>query len=98
MNLQWTGQGADFAHPDGTLAAFDPSAHDNGRGALLAHEKTLARFLDQTRSALVWVIAAEKRAIKPRRSQHGQSRFLGLQGTCVYQPGPLTGDLTTHPA
>lgn len=98
MNLQWTGQGADFAHPDGTLAAFDPSAHDNGRGALLAHEETLARFLDQTRSALLWVIAAEKRAIKPRRSQHGQSRFLGLQATCVYQPGPLTGDLTTHPA
>jgi len=84
MNLQWTGHGADFAHPDKTLAAFDPSAHNTSRDALLVQDKTLARFLDQTRSALVWAIIGEKRAIKPQHSQAAQARFLRLQGTCVY--------------
>ena len=96
MNLQWTGHGADFVQPDGTLAAFDPSAHDTGRGALLVHEETLARFLDQTRSALVWAIIGEKRAIRPRDSDRPRADFLQLEGACVYQPGRLTGDLTTH--
>ena len=74
MNLRWTGRGADFVHSDKTLAVFDPSAHDTGRSALLAQEETLARFLDQTHSALVWAIIGEKQAIKPlnfRASQAG---------------------------
>ena len=96
MNLQWTGHGADFVHPDGTLAAFDPSAHDTDRRALLVHEETLARFLDQARSALVWAIIGEKRAIRPRDSDRSRADLLRLEGACVYQPGRLTGDLTTH--
>ena len=97
MNLRWTGHGADFVHSDKTLAVFDPSAYDTGRGALLAQEETLARFLDQTHSALVWAIIGEKQAIKPLNSQDAQAGgFLRLEGTCVYQPGRLVGDLTTH--
>lgn len=96
MNLQWTGYGADFVHPDRTLAVFDPSAHDTGRDALLVKEEALARFLDQTRSALVWAIIGEKQAIKPLRSRRAQTGFLRLEGTCVYQPGCLAGDLTTR--
>jgi len=96
MNLQWTGHGADFVHPDGTLAAFDPSAHDTDRSALLVHEETLARLLDQARSALVWAIVGEKRAIRPRDSDRPRADFLRLQGACVYQSGHLAGDLTTH--
>ena len=96
MNLQWTGHGADFVHPDGTLAAFDPSAHDTDHGALLVHEETLAHFLDQTRLALVWAIIGEKRAIRPRDSDHPRADFLQLEGACVYQPEHLAGDLTTR--
>ena len=65
MGLRWTGQGADFLDSHGTLAAFDPSTYDTSSAALLVREENLARYLNETESALVWAIVGEKRAMDP---------------------------------
>ena len=96
MSLQWTGHGADFAHTDGTLAAFDPSAHDTCSSAQLVHEASLARFLNETRTALVWANIGEKRAVSPRGSRKPWAGFLQITDACLYQPERLRGHRTTR--
>ena len=96
MNLQWTGHGANFVHPDRTLAAFDPSAYDTCSGALLVHEDGLARFLSETRSALVWATIGEKRAISPRGLHQSWEGLLRIADASVYTPGRLKGHRTTR--
>ena len=96
MNLQWTGHGADFVYPDGTLAAFDPSVHDARSGALLVHEDGLAHFLSETRSALVWATIGEKRAISPRGPHRSWEGLLRITDASVYEPGRLRGQRTTR--
>ena len=96
VSLEWTGHGADFAHADGTLAAFDPSAHDTCSSAQLVREETLTRFLHETRTALVWATIGEKRAIRPRGSRDPWAGFLQTTDACVYQPDFLRGHRTTR--
>lgn len=96
INLRWTGHGADFAHPDGTLAAFDPSAHDTCSSSLLVHEESLARFLNETQTALVWATIGEKRAIRPRGLDDPWAGFLEITDACVYEPEHLRGHRTTR--
>lgn len=96
MSLQWTGHGADFAHADGTLAAFDPSAHDTCSSAQLVHEASLARFLNETRTALVWTNIGEKRAISPRGPLEPWAGFLQITDACIYAPETLRGHRTTR--
>ena len=96
MSLQWTGFGADFVQADGTVAAFDPSAHDTCRGALLVREQSLARFLNETRSALVWATIGEKRAISPRDFGKSWAGFLHITDASIYGPGRLRGHRKTR--
>lgn len=96
LNLRWTGHGADFVDTEGTCVAFDPSAHDTCQAALLVSEKSLASFLNETGSALVWAIIGEKRAIRPRGLRDPWAGFLEFTDASVYEPGRLTGHLATR--
>lgn len=87
MNLRWTGNGADYLDADGVLAAFDPSAHDDGASALLMREDSLAHFLDQTGSAIVWAITGEKRAHGPGWSRDAWAGALRLTGNATFKRG-----------
>ncbi|WP_420443906.1 AVAST type 2 anti-phage system protein Avs2 [Candidatus Poriferisodalis sp.] len=96
IGLRWTGYGADFVHEDGTLAAFDPSAHDDGHGALLMREECLERYLNETQSALVWATIGEKQAIKPRHRRDPWAGILRITDAAAYEGGRLWGHRTTR--
>ena len=96
VGLRWTGYGADFVGADGTLAAFDSSAHDDGPGALLLREDCLERFLSETQSALVWATIGEKQVIRPRLRRDPWIGFLRLTDAVVYEAGCLRGHRRTR--
>ena len=96
IGLRWTGYGADFVDADGTLAAFDPSAHDNSSSALLMREDCLERYLNETQSALVWATIGEKQAIRPRQHRDPWLGILRLTDAAVYDGGSLWGNRTTR--
>ena len=96
MTLRWTGHGADFVNEERTLVAFDPSAHRIDSSALLVREESLASFLHETGSALVWAIVGEKCAFVPGDLSESWAGFLRMTGASVYGPERLTGDLTAY--
>jgi len=96
IGLRWTGYGADFVDADGSLAAFDPSAHDDGFGALLLREDCLEHFLNETQSALVWATIGEKQVIRPRPRRDPWVGFLRLTDAVAYEAGTLRGHRTTR--
>ena len=63
LGLQWSGAGADYLDAEGQLAAFDPTAHDNGPTALLLREDLLKEFLTREGLMLCWTVLGEKRVI-----------------------------------
>ena len=96
MGLRWTGHGSDFVDGNGTLVAFDPSAHDTCSSALLVREDNLAQSLKEMGLALVWAIVGEKRVITPNDYSKTRPGFLHLTGASAYRPERLTGDLTAY--
>ena len=96
MTLRWTGHGADFVNEERTLVAFDPSAHGTDSSALLVREESLASFLHETGSALVWAIVGEKCVFVPGDLSESWAGSLRLTGASVYGPERLTGDLTAY--
>ena len=56
MGLRWTGHGADFVDHMGKLAAFDPTAHEEGSAGLLLREDLLVEYLNREGLALVWAV------------------------------------------
>ena len=96
MDLRWAGRGADFVDSEGTLVAFDPSAHDSSSAALLVREESLARYLNETGSALVWAIVGGKRAMDPAEAVRAWADPLRLTGASAYGPEGPTGHHTTQ--
>ena len=43
LGLKWSGRAADYLDEDGNLAAFDPTAHEDGPTALLVREDLATR-------------------------------------------------------
>ena len=87
MNLRWTGNGADYVDADGVLVAFDPSAGDDCESGLLMREDSLARFLDETGSAIVWAITGEKSAHGPGWAGDAWAGSLRLTGSATFKRG-----------
>ena len=78
LGLKWTRQGANFVDKDGRLAAFDPTAHEDGPTALLIREDLLKQYLSNEGLALCWTILGEKRVLGgSRQSYHGALRISG---------------------
>ena len=97
MNLSWTGQGADYVDSRGTLAAFDPSAHDpTSSTALFIREDNLQQLLNNTKTALVWRTIGEKRAFGPGRWRKAWSGFQQLTGASTYTSDGPQGYLNTN--
>ena len=83
-------------NPHETLVAFDPSAYDTFPAALLVREENLARYLNDTDSALVWAIVGEKRALDPADYVPAWAGSLRLTGAAVYGSDGPWGYLTTR--
>ena len=92
LDLKWTGQASDFNDCDGTLAAFDPTAHEEGPSALLLREELLSRYLAQEKLSLCWTIVGEKRVLAERSSSEYHGR-MEISGAYAYTDQGLKGFL-----
>jgi len=63
LGLQWTGRSADYIERNGSVAAFDPTAYEEGPTALLLREDLLKRYLSIEGLALCWTALGEKRVL-----------------------------------
>lgn len=79
--LKWTGIGADFTDSQGSLAASDPSAHEDGTGALLIRGDVLRRFLKVNNLAICWTVVGEKTVAGFDGSQ--RLRFRKMSGAYI---------------
>ena len=92
LDLRWSGHGADFVDPSGNLAAFDPTAHEDGPPGLLLREDLLVDYLEQAGLALVWIVNGEKITGAPG-SDWRWDGFLRFSGAYRYTGEHLEGDL-----
>lgn len=60
LGLKWTRKGANFIDKEGRLAAFDPTAHEDGPNALLLREDLLRQYLSDEGLVLCWTILGQK--------------------------------------
>jgi hypothetical protein len=92
MGLQWSGKGAEFTDARGQLAAFDPTAYEEGPSALLLREESLREFLVREGLTICWAVVGEKRALPPGL---GSRSYPMLRLSAAYMLGEdgLTGFL-----
>ena len=60
LGLKWSGEGSDYLDEKWDLAAFDPTAHDNGPTAFLLREDLLKKYLEDRELAFCWTVLGEK--------------------------------------
>ena len=92
-NLGWTGIAADYVDEDSQIAAFDPSAHEPGPGALLLRSDILDRYISEHDLELCWAIIGEKQTIGTTGQPYGWLKF---QGAYVYRDGTAIGKTNDH--
>ena len=61
LGVKWSGKGSDYLDPEGRIAAFDPTAHQDGPTSLLLREDLLKQYLSDEGLVLCWTIFGEKR-------------------------------------
>ena len=79
LGLRWSCDGADYVDATGELAAFDPTAHENGPTALLMRKDLLERYLVEKSLTLCWVVLGEKWVVGGDASEkyHGRLKMSG---------------------
>ena len=79
LGLQWSCSGADFLDPTGRLAAFDPTAYEDGPTSLLLRKDLLLQYLHDKRLTLCWTILGEKWVVGGDASEkyHGRLKMSG---------------------
>ena len=92
-NLSWAGIAADHVDERTKIAAFDPSAHEQGPGALLLRSDILDRYLIEHELDLCWAIIGEKQTIGTTGQPYGWLKF---QGAYVYRDGTAIGQTNDH--
>ena len=60
MQLTWAGDAANYANPDGKIAARDPSLVEDGPKALLVLQDEFKDYLEKSGLGIVWTIVGEK--------------------------------------
>lgn len=83
LGLKWSGKGSDYLGPEGRIAAFDPTAHQDGPTSLLLREDLLKQYLSDEGLVLFWTIFGEKRIFgvlygDSRSEYHGALRISGV--------------------
>ena len=81
--LQWSGDAADYYDNNGELAAFDPTAYEDGPSGLLLRRDLLDRYLAENGLALCWVILGEKMILGGSMTEGYQGR-LKISGAYRY--------------
>ena len=76
-NMTWTGIAADHVDDRTKIAAFDPSAHEPGPGALLLRSDLLDHYLIEHELDLCWAIIGEKQTIGTTGQPYGWLKFQG---------------------
>ncbi len=99
LGLKWSGRGSNYLDPEGRIAAFDPTAHEDGPTSLLLCEDLLRQYLSNEGLALCWTIFGEKRVF---RALYGDSRSdyhgaLRISGAYKYTDQGLKGFLNFLP-
>ena len=79
---------------DGNLAAFDPTAHEEGPFALLMREDLLREYLDRAGLALCWEVIGEKRVVGSIYREHNPG-VLRLTGAYLLQEDEPEGEVKT---
>ena len=92
LELRWSGQGVDFFDGSGNLAAFDPTAHEDGPPGLLLREELLVDYLERAGLALVWIVNGEK-MVGPPGSEWRWDGFLQFFGAYVHTGEHFRGDI-----
>lgn len=79
LGLKWTRQGTNYIDKEGRLAAFDPTAHEDGPSTLLIREDLLRQYLSNEGLALCWTILGEKWVLggDPLSDHQGALRISG---------------------
>lgn len=80
LGLTWTGKGAGYVDRDGKVAAFDPTAYEDGSGALLLREDLVKRYLKNENFALCWAVLGGKEVPDGSfgMSHHGEQKMSGV--------------------
>ena len=91
--MTWTGIAADHVDDRTKIAAFDPSAHEPGPGALLLRSDLLDHYLIEHELDLCWAIIGEKQTIGTTGQPYGWLKF---QGAYVYRDGTAIGQTNDH--
>ena len=63
LKLRWEGCSAEFIDAEGKLAAYDPTANEEGPESLLFREDLLKRYLDENELTLCWLVRGERRVL-----------------------------------
>jgi hypothetical protein len=90
--LQWSGDAADYYDNNGELAAFDPTAYEDGPSGLLLRRDLLDRYLAENGLALCWVILGEKMILGGSMTEGYQGR-LKISGAYRYTTDSPVGFL-----
>ena len=86
--LRWSGNDADYVDHDGTIVAFDPSAHESGHGTLLVRTDVMEQFMANHDLELCWAVIGEKQSTGTSGQPYG---WLKMFGAYVYRDGQPIG-------
>ena len=86
--LTWNGVGVDYVDTDSEVAAFDPSVHEPGPGALLIRSDILEKYLSDHDLELCWAIIGEKQTTGSVGQPYG---WIEMQGAFSYRDGTPDG-------
>ena len=85
LGLRWTGHDFLYADGNGKLAAWDPSAIENGPPALLVDFQQLSELLKSEGMTLVWTILGEKNIHVPTFRERDYKGRLEVFGVAILQ-------------
>lgn len=90
LNLQWSGNAADYLDTVGRLAVFDPAIDKEGPNALLFREDLLKDYLTRENLTICWIVLGEKQVLHGRRDIRNPPR-LGITGAFYLDKDKLKG-------
>ncbi len=96
-DLNWFGNGVDFVDSNGNLAAFDPTAHEEGPSSFLVREDVFGKYLSDEGIVFCWTILGEKGLIGGGHEPEDFQGAMRISGAYSYIDGQLCGFLNFNP-